>query len=167
MTDQTNDSLDAATELLRGARQLSPPTVEPLRSEVRSGENFLLTGGAAPANFVGKLIVEWGFEVSPGQVPQFHQFLAANEAAIHQESPDGVHYKGTYAVWAQSNMLLGNYRTIWAFDEIADLGKLAAAVAGNTAFGQLLKQLTAFRDTSIGASRSQQMYQVAASAQQA
>lgn len=163
MSERTN-AHDATMALLFGGAQIPEPVVERLRSDIRSGENFLLTGGAVPANFIGNLVVEWGYEVAPAQVASFHQFLVANEATLHQECPTGVQYKGTYAVWSQSNMTLGSYRTVWAFTALADMEKLAAAVAGNTLFGQRLKALTAFRDTSIGASRSQQMYERAATA---
>ncbi|WP_428486451.1 hypothetical protein [Rhodopila sp.] len=161
-----HSSLDTAAALLAGSSMIPAPAVERLRSEVRSGENFLLTSPTAAANFIGNFVVEWGFEVKPAQVPEFHEFLIDNEMTLHQESPDGVSYKGTYAVWAQSAMQLGSYRTIWAFDELADMAKLAHAMANDTEFARLLKRLTAFRDTTIGASRSQQMYQPAASARQ-
>jgi hypothetical protein len=161
-----NSGVDAAAALLAGASVFPAPAVEQLRSEVRSGENFLLGNPSAAANFIGNLIIEWGYEVDPARVAAFHQWLVDNEMTLHQESPDGVYYKGTYVVWVQSNMQLGAYRTIWAFNELSDMTRLAHAAANDTVFGRLLKQLTGFRDTSIGSSRSQQMYQPAAGAQQ-
>jgi hypothetical protein len=160
MTNRTS-ALDAATMLLNGASPIPSPVVEPLRSEVRSGERFLIGNSEAAANFIGNLVVEWGYEVHPDHVSRFRQFLIDHELTLHQECPDGVFYKGTYAVWTQSNMLLGGYRTVWAFNELADMAKLSVEAAGDKVFGRLLKQLTAFRDASIGASRSQQMYQPA------
>lgn len=161
MTDR-NTALDHAAALLAGGMQVPEPVVERLRSEVRSGENFLIGGGQAQANFIGTIVIEWGYDVAAGDAQNFRDFLLANELSLHQECPGGVHYRGTYAVWSQSIGQLGQYRTVWAFDSLADFAKIEQAVSGETLFGQLIRQLTAYRSTAAGASRSQQMYQPAA-----
>ncbi len=161
MTDR-NDALDLAASLLAGGMRVPEPVVERLRSEVRSGENFLIGGGQAQQNFIGTIVIEWGYDVAPDKAQDFRNFLLAKEPTMSQECPGGVHYRGTYAVWSQSVAQLGQYRTVWAFDSLADLAKVEQAVSGATIFGQLVRELTAYRSAAAGASRSQQMYQPAA-----
>jgi len=79
--------------------------------------------------------------------------------------PVGVTYLGTYAVFAQSDLSLGSYRTarVFAtFDAIQNMGA-KCAIPGSD-FERLLNELTSFRDGRIGAGRSEQMYQPASPA---
>jgi len=162
----TGTPLDAATAALRSQAWATPPAVARLRTDVRSGENFLITTtGALPPLFIGAVMIEWGFEVARDQSEAFHTWLMENEANLAAECPPGVQYRGTYAVFAQSIDTLGAYRTIWTFTSLAAMETLAAEVAAATSFGTRLKALTAFRDERIGASRSQQILHPAASAQ--
>lgn len=162
MTDTT--PLDAATAALRNQAWATPPEVARLRTDVRSGENFLIaTTGALPPLFIGPVIIEWGFEVPRETSAAFHAWLAANETNLAAECPPGVQYRGTYAIFAQSQEL-GAYRTIWTFDTMAAMETLAAEVDAATSFGTRLQALTAFRDERIGAARSQQILHPAATA---
>lgn len=164
--ENERDAIELATSVLKSQTWASSPTVSRLRTDVRSGENFLLaTSGNLPDLFVGAMIVEWGFEVPREQSDTFHKWLAENEKSLASEYPAGVQYRGTYGVFAQSDRLLGSYRTIWAFDSLGAMELLAKEVAERSSFGARLRDLTGFRDESIGASRSQQIYQPAASSQ--
>lgn len=157
--------IDAATAALRGQTWATPPAVARLRTDVRSGENFLIAAtGALPPLFIGAVMIEWGFEVPREQSDAFHAWLAENEADLAAACPPGVQYRGTYGVFAQSIDTLGAYRTIWTFESLAAMETLAAEVGNATPFGTRLKALTAFRDERIGASRSQQILHPAASA---
>ena len=166
MQDEPN-TIDQATAALRGQSWAASPAVSRLRTDVRSGENFLMTttAGKLPDLFVGGVVIEWGFEVVRNKAVAFHAWLVQNETQLASEAPAGVQYRGTYGVFAQSDNSLGAYRTIWAFDSMATMDVLAKEVANGTAFGKRMQELTAFRDESIGASRSQQIYHPAATAQ--
>lgn len=160
------DSVEAATDLLRRQRWAVGPSVSRLRTDVRSGENFLLATpeGQLPDFLLGKVVVEWGYEVTRAESDAFHAWLAANEDALAKGCPSGVTYLGTYGVFAQSERTLGAYRTIWAFESLGSLESLAREVSVSSEFGKRLAELIGFRDESIGASRSQQIYQPAAGA---
>lgn len=163
---QERDPVDLAAQALQQQIWASPPEVARLRSDVRSGESFLITpGGALPSLFVGAVVIEWGFDVPKDKADGFHQWLIENEKALADECPAGVHYRGTYGVFAQSDRDLGVYRTVWAFDSLATMELLGKAVAEASPFGLRLQGLTAFRDESQGAGRSQQIYHPAATAQ--
>lgn len=159
------DPADLATAVLRGQAWSAAPSVARLRTDVRSGENFLITnGGSLPALFIGAVVAEWGYEVARDQADAFHAWLQANEQAVAAECPAGVRYCGTYAVFAQSENALGAYRTVWAFDSLASMEAMAAERAAGGSFGRRLAELTGFRDERIGAARSQQIYHPAATA---
>lgn len=165
MTEE-HGSVDLATQLMRGQRWATAPKVSPLRSDIRSGENFLIaTSGNLPELFIGAVVVEWGFEVPRDKAASFHTWLSENETSLASECPAGVQYRGTYGVFAQSERTLGSYRTVWSFASLAALELLAREVAEGSSFGNRVQALTAFRDESIGASRSQQIYHPAANAQ--
>ena len=160
------DPADLATSVLRSQRWANPPSVSRLRTDVRSGENFLIaTSGDLPDLFVGAVVVEWGFEVPREQSDAFHTWLTENEKSLASECPSGVQYRGTYGVFAQSERHLGSYRTIWSFDTLGAMEQLANEVTNASSFGKRLRELTAFRDESIGAARSQQIYHPAATSQ--
>lgn len=178
MTDQT--SLDQIQALLRDADgSIGPPTVEPLRSVIRSGENFLFGGqapgviaaagaaapGQAVCNFVGPLVIEWGYAVADDRAAQFRRWLELHESQLSQAAPEGVQYRGTYAVVAQSDLSLGDYRTVWVFASIGATAAMDTACGNGGRFAQLVAELNSFRDRRIGAARSQQIYQPAAHTQ--
>lgn len=162
-----HDAIDLATSVMKGQTWASPPAVARLRSDVRSGENFLITAGTGdlPDLFIGAVIVEWGFEVTRAQADAFHTWLAENEKSLAAECPTGVRYRGTYGVFAQSDNSFGAYRTVWAFSSLASMELLAGEVGAGSSFGKRMQALTGFRDESIGAARSQQIYHPAATAQ--
>lgn len=164
--ENERDSVELATRVLRGETWASPPSVSRLRTDVRSGENFLIaTSGTLPDLFIGAVIVEWGFEVPREKSGALHTWLAENETNLASECPSGVQYRGTYGVFAQSENTLGAYRTIWSFASLSAMELLAKEVASGSSFGKRLQALTGFRDESIGASRSQQIYHPAATSQ--
>ncbi len=171
------DHLAQAEALARG-KPLDTPRVAPLVSVVRSGEQFLIIGtGDAPPVTLGALVMEWGYEVAPARRALFQTFLATFETELQAGCPDGVVYRGTYAVFQQSERSLGSFRTIWSFSRLVDLQAMTDAVAAATMpadlseaamaaedwnWGQLVKVLMDFRDTDYAAGRSQVMLQPAA-----
>lgn len=162
---ESNDPADLAAAVLQNQGWASAPSVSRLRTDVRSGENFLIaTSGSLPPLFIGAVVMEWGFEVAREQSEGFHTWLQANEQALAAECPAGVRYCGTYGVFAQSEMSLGGYRTVWAFDSLAAMEALSGEVAAGGSFGKRVGELTGFRDERIGAARSQQIYHPAATA---
>lgn len=176
MTEPT-DSLAMAEAMLRGGR-LDPPRVDPLVSVVRSGEQFLIIGsGQVPAVGLGSVVVEWGYEVPAARRALFQEFLANFEGQLDAGVPEGVTYRGTYAVFQQSERSLGSFRTIWSFNALVDLQTLTDAVAAAAlpapidaaafataewSWGQLVRILLDFRDTDYAAGRSQVILQPAA-----
>lgn len=167
MTDLSapSDPADLAAAVLQGQAWSAAPSVARLRTDVRSGENFLIaTSGSLPPLFIGAVVMEWGFEVPRAQADGFHTWLQANEQAIAAECPAGVRYCGTYGVFAQSENTLGAYRTVWAFDSLASMEAMSAERAAGGSFGRRVSEMTAFRDEQIGAARSQQIYHPAATA---
>ena len=157
------ENVDLATDLLKGQLWASAPSVSRLRTDVRSGENFLIaSSGQLPELFIGPVVMEWGFEVIRDKSDAFHAWLAQNETGLAADCPSGLQYRGTYGVFAQSERTLGSYRTIWSFDSLGALELLGQEVEKDTSLGKRLKELVSFRDESIGASRSQQIYHPAA-----
>jgi hypothetical protein len=176
MTEDT--PIDGIRSLLRGpSGAIDAPAVDPLRSVIRSGENFLFGGQnagtvaapaaqpapAQPVTRIGAVVLEWGFSVRDEVAAQFRRWLEDNEDELRQVTPQGVRYLGTFAVVAQSDLSLGDYRTIWSADSIAETTAMEASFVAGGRFGQLLTELNSFRDRRIGAGRSQQIYQPAAS----
>ena len=165
MTEE-HGPVDLATQVMKNQRWATAPKVSPLRSDIRSGENFLIaTSGNLPELFIGSVVVEWGFEVPRDRAAAFHTWLTENETSLASECPAGMQYRGTYGVFAQSERTLGSYRTVWSFASLAALDLLAKEAAAGSSFGNRVQALTAFRDESIGVSRSQQIYLPAANAQ--
>lgn len=176
MTEQTS-SLAMAEALLRG-RRLDAPSVAPLVSVVRSGEQFLIIGAsAAPTVGLGAIVLEWGYEVTASRRALFKTFLSNFESTLETGCPPGVAYQGTYAVFQQSERSLGSFRTIWVFGALADMQAMtdvvaaavlppaitAAAMATATwTWGEAVKVLMDFRDTDYAAGRSQVILQPAA-----
>jgi hypothetical protein len=159
------DPVELAAQALRREAWASPPAVARLRTDVRSGENFLIaTSGQLPELFIGSVVIEWGFDVAKEKSKDFHDWLGQNEKSLAAQCPPGVQYRGTYGVFAQSDNSLGEYRTVWAFDSLATMEQLAAEVSKGSDFGKLVQALSAFRNDIPGASRSQQIYHPAATA---
>jgi hypothetical protein len=159
------DPVELAAQALQSQAWVSPPAVARLRTDVRSGENFLIaTSGTLPDLFVGSIVIEWGYDVAKEKSADFHTWLGQNEKTLAAQCPTGVQYRGTYAVFAQSDNSLGEYRTVWAFDSLATMEQLAAEVSKGSDFGKLVQALSGFRNDVPGASRSQQIYHPAATA---
>lgn len=157
----------AAAALLSVGGGMEPPSVEPLRSTVRSGEQFAIvpTGAPLPEFFVGWMLVEWGYDATDPDA--LRQWLENNEFQLRQSIPPNApfRYRGTYAVFTQSEQSLGSFRTLWAFDSLDAMQKMteeASKPAAQSQFGVLLKQLMDHRDQRPGARRSQQFLQPAA-----
>jgi hypothetical protein len=175
MTDEPDNGSEIFG-LIGKANLLESPLVAAVRSVIRSGDQFMIGGqteqlpGRSPSQglqpvspFIGGIVVEWGFDVEPEFAPQFHRWLLDNEGELRVVTPPRCHYWGTYAVFAQSNLSLGAYRTVWAYESLDALTVMDASVSSpNARFSVLIAELTSFRDLRIGAGRSQQIYQPAA-----
>jgi len=180
MTDPT-DSLAMAEALARG-RSLATPQVAPLVSVVRSGEQFMLMGGGPLAEgALGHLVLEWGYEVAPARRAQFKALLMQFEGLLvtPPQTLVGVAYRGTYAVFQQTERSLGGFRTIWSFASLETMQAMGRAIAATAlpadiseagiaaadwSWAEAVKVLMDFRDTDYAAGRSQVMLQPAATA---
>jgi hypothetical protein len=165
------DPTQLVADLVTGER-LTTPTVRSIEPEVRSGGIFpfcdLLKHGEGKGDveqlledsvLLGALVIEWGYDVPFARHDEFKAWLIANEAKIAEQVPDGVTYRGTYAVSATSEKHSGLYRTIWGFTTLAALDTFSDAMHTGSVFAGLVNDLNAFRDRDRGAEHSQQMYQ--------
>jgi hypothetical protein len=163
-----NPSLDAVLALLSDGGPIPPPTVSEVVSVIRSGDSFLIGPPGpvptAPAGmFIAPLVVEWGYDVEYDRARQFQRWLQDNEPALANSTPAGVSYRGTYAVFAESDLSLGSYRTVWGFDSFDAMQSMHVDCSQpGSQLGRLVDELNSFRDRRIGAGRSQQFYQPAA-----
>jgi hypothetical protein len=157
----SEDTIAAAAALAAGGG-LEPPSVETLRSTVRSGEQFAISPGGQqlPEFFVGWIVVEWGYDVVDADA--FRQWLVDNEFTLRQSIPNNApfRYRGTYAVFTQTEGSLGSFRTLWTFNSMGAMQAMTdEASAGGSQFGALLKQLTDHRTPVPAGRRSQQFLQ--------
>ena len=80
--------------------------------------------------------------------------------------PVGVTYlEQAYAVFAQSDLSLGSYRTVWGFATFDAMQNMGAkcAIPGSD-FERLLNELTSFRGVAFATAKLEQMYQPASPA---
>ena len=161
------DPTRLVADLIAGER-LAAPTVKPIEPEVRSGGFFpfcdlLKHGEGADATvscdsvLLGALVIEWGYDVPFNKHEDFKDWLIENEAKIVKCQPDGVRYRGTYAVSATSEKHSGLYRTIWSFGTLHALETFSDATH-TLEFARLVDELNAFRDRERGADSSQAIY---------
>jgi hypothetical protein len=164
--------------LVRELGRLDAPAVDVLRPEIRTGDKLLLrdpfagkaaaTAGAKAQKrlqkeAIGAIVVEWGYDVPPGRVPDFLKFLNDFEENLLDARPKGVRYKGTYSVFSSTEKHTGQFRTVWAYRDFGDLDALSDEYEDGTQFSSWVKQLRSFADNSAGAARSQQIYVLASS----
>src|SRR5262245_29101600 len=79
--------------------------IEPVSVEVRTGERFILSDplrgyrGQPPQYvvqerlssrevYIGGIVVEWGFDITPGHEDAFHRWLLDNELDLYNARPD-------------------------------------------------------------------------------
>ena len=165
------DPTRLVTDLI-AVERLTTPTVKTIEPEVRSGGFFpfcdLLKHGEGAgeiqqflldSDLLGALVIEWGYDIPFNKHEEFKKWLVVNEAKIVQYQPDGIRYRGTYAVSATSEKHSGLYRTIWSFRTLHELETFSDEIHTGSNFAQLVDQLSAFRDRERGADNSQQFYQ--------
>jgi hypothetical protein len=164
MTDHS-DPAAAAEALLRAQGHVPAASVTPLVSVVRSGEQFLIlapAGGGQGASPLGRILVEWGYEVPKDKHGAFQAFLKSAHATLRAPSVAGVEYLGTYTVFQQSDRKLGSFRSIWGYQNLSQMEQMTAKVADpNDAWGKAVKELMQFRDSDYTAGRSQVILQLA------
>ncbi|HEY4251309.1 MAG TPA: hypothetical protein VGM87_08910 [Roseomonas sp.] len=165
MTDHPDHAADAAEALLRAQGAIAPASVTPLVSVVRSGEQFLIlppASGAVSAGPLGRILLEWGYEVPRDQHAAFQAFLKTTHATLRASSVPGIEYLGTYTVFQQSDRTLGSFRTIWGFQALGQMEEMSAKVAdAGDVWGKAVKDLMQFRDGDYAAGRSQVILQLA------
>jgi hypothetical protein len=166
-------------QLVRERGRLDAPSVGILRPEIRTGDKLLLRdpfAGEAAATAgtkakrrldkeaIGAIVVEWGYDVLPANVPAFLKFLNDFEEQLLDARPKGVRYKGTYSVFSSTEKQTGQFRTLWAYKGFGDLDALSDEYETGSQFSGWVKQLRSYADNSPGAARSQQIYLLASSA---
>ena len=174
-------TLNQLVHLMKSEGTLAAPSVEQIEPVVRTGLCFMfrdpMKQGVPPAQqkilqdgissgwLIGTFVVEWGYDVPKDRAMAFPQWLLANEKKIYAAQPEGVHYKGTYAVFSTSDKGMGEYRTVWAYDSFEAMQVFAAELSNQRSkFGGLVREMIDFRDADRAAGRSQQIYLAAAGA---
>jgi len=160
------DPVDAAAALLRAQGRVAPASAVPLVSVVRSGEQFLILpagGREETLGPLGRLVLEWGYEVPRDRHAAFQTFLRDSHGMLSASPVQGLRYLGTYAVFQQSERSLGSFRTIWDFERLSQMEEMSAKAADEgDEWGRAVKALMAFRDPDYAAGRSQVILQLAA-----
>jgi hypothetical protein len=105
------------------------------------------------------LVIEWGYDVPFNKHVDFMNWLIDNERRLAEVTPDGITYRGTYAVSATSEKGSGLYRTIWGFRTLGALETFNDEMHSGSEFSRLVHDLCDYRDRDRGAANSQQMYQ--------
>jgi hypothetical protein len=163
---EPSDPAGAAEALLRAQGRVPPASVTPLVSVVRSGEQFLIippSDGEPSASALGRILLEWGYEVPRAQYGTFQAFLRDNNGLLATSPVAGLTYHGTYTVFQQSERSLGSFRTIWGLESLKLLEDMSAQVADpKNKWGEAVKALMGFRDPDYTAGRSQVILQLAA-----
>lgn len=152
--------LDELREMMRQHGGPGDPSIEKLEAEVRSDAFLPITRSSqvkalkdaksskvrrSVGHYVGTFVLEWGFDVEPDQVDQFHAWLAENEEKL-AKCPAGLAYRGTFvATFGPASRPEGRYRTYWSLDELKDLEHFAPGTTPKT-FGKLLSAFISFRD---------------------
>src|SRR5579862_5660167 len=103
-----NDKLNQIADIIKKQDRIEPPSADVIEPEVRTGTQYAFMGAAAPDNqarvkrgeLIGPIVSEWGFDVEFERADAFRKWLSTFEAEIAKACPQGVHYKGTYAVFA-------------------------------------------------------------------
>ena len=167
--------------LLEPGEPLDPAEVSPVVAETRSGVEFLFRDAlkrGVPSDqqelieesiksgaLLGPFVIEWGFDVPYERGEQFRRWLLDNEPRISRNSPEGVTYRGTYAVSVGTNREAGQYRTLWSFASFNAIQNLSGEASdGASDFGVLLQELASFRDRAREAPQTVQFLVPAAGA---
>lgn len=159
------DPADAAAALLRAQGRVAPARAVPLVSVVRSGEQFLILPAGQEENLgpLGRMVLEWGYEVPRDRHAAFQTFLRDSNGLLSTSPVQGLRYLGTYAVFQQSERSLGSFRTIWDFERLSQMEEMSAKAADEgDEWGRAVRALMAFRDPDYAAGRSQVILQLAA-----
>jgi hypothetical protein len=144
-------------------RRLEPVDVEQAQLEIRSGIGILFRDAlkrGVPAEvqeeiatnlekgiLIDRFVAEWGFDVAYEKAKEFHSWLVANERPLSDACPQGVHYRGTYAIASGDRRLTGRYRTVWSFETFNGMQDLAEALGNDaSALRRLLDEFNSFRD---------------------
>jgi hypothetical protein len=92
-----------------------------------------------------RFIQEFGFTVKLGQEEAFQKWMAQNEEALRKAHPEGIEYLGTYAVVFSTDKQGGGYRIVVAFENYADMDRMAAGMKdAKSDFGRLVRESSRF-----------------------
>jgi hypothetical protein len=158
----------SARELMARASALDSVKAETVAPEIRSGISILFRDAlkrGVPAEtqaeiqqnldsgiLIDRFVAEWGYDVSHENAKDFHAWLVSNEKLLQVYCPDGVRYRGTYAIASGDRRLTGRYRTLWGFATFNDMQSLAEVLGDETsALRRLIDEFNAYRDRSAGA----------------
>jgi len=107
------------------------PLVQAVEPEVRTDMNLPVTPGVnvpergkrvKRGELLGVYIVEWGYDVPPGQWGRFHDWLSKNEQQLAETCPGDIEYRGTYlAVFGPTRRPDGRYSTFWGLTSLTDI----------------------------------------------
>jgi hypothetical protein len=112
-----------------------------------------------------RFIQEFGFTVKVGDEEAFQKWLGDNEEALRKSHPAGIDYLGTYAAVFSTDKDGGNYRMLVAFQNYADMDRMAAGMKdAKSDFGRLVRASSRFVDFSNEAPWSQALYKRAVDA---
>jgi hypothetical protein len=135
---------------------------DPMRRGVPSARQDVIKRGLEKGWLLGAFVSEWGYDVRRELIPQFHRWLEVNEGSIVGTQPEGVSYRGTYAVFSTSEKGSGSYRTVWTFSSFAGMQDFGYFLADETRpFARVVTELVRFIDRDRHAGTSQQIYQPA------
>ena len=93
-----------------------------------------------------RFILELGYDLQEGSSATFKTWLQENEEEIAKESPTGIEYLGTFVAAYVDQRDAGGYRTLFRLDNFGAQDRFDEALTGDSRFGELLRELTAFGD---------------------
>jgi len=143
--------------------------VDAVQPEVRTDMQITVTPGGNvrdagdridKGGLLGVYIVEWGYDVPPGQWGRFHDWLSKNEQQLAETCPGDIEYRGTYlAVFGPTRRPDGRYSTFWGLTSLTDIEDFGTK--GKKEFHKLLNEFLSFQDPEKRTGFSQ-LYQTAA-----
>lgn len=124
---QGHNDLDVIKQLLAESAHAAP-SVDLLRSELRSDSGFELPVEPTPSPFV-YIIVKWKYHIRVAQLDKFHAFLMKAEPMLRADIAGlgvGASYMGTYAELPRCT----THQTFFTYDSVAGIDAFKAALSG-------------------------------------
>ena len=86
------------------------------------------------------------FDLKQGKTREFQQWLSGNEEKLAAECPQGVSYKGTYALVRSSEKNAGSFMQVFEYDSYGAMDAFSQAMKDGGTFANLMDELTEFTD---------------------